>query len=56
MSDREYQDMNKRLDDGLKLAHHRMLQEKALRDETIVVSTTEGKIEYRSAREVLAMY
>ena len=33
-----------------------MLEEKALRNETIVVSNAEGKIEYVSAKEVLASY
>ena len=56
MSDKEYQDLNRRLDDGLRLAHQRMLEEKALHNETVVVSTTEGKIEYLSAREVLATF
>ncbi len=54
MSDKEYQELNKKLDEGLQLAHHRMLQEKALRGETVVVSTADGKIEHVPAREVLA--
>jgi hypothetical protein len=33
-----------------------MLEEKALRNETVVVSTPEGGIQYLSAREVLASY
>ena len=56
MSDKEYQEMNRKLDEGLQLAHHRMLEEKALRNETVVVSTPEGGIQYLSAREVLANY
>ena len=54
MSDKEYQELNEKLDEGLQLAHHRMLQEKALRGETVVVSTADGKIEHVPAREVLA--
>lgn len=56
MSDKEYQDLNRKLDEGLQIAHRRMLEEKALRDETVVVSNSEGKIEYISAKEVLASY
>jgi len=33
-----------------------MLEEKALHNETVVVSNAEGKIEYISAREVLASF
>ncbi len=56
MSDKEYQDLNRKLDEGLQLAHQRMLEEKALRGESVVVANSEGKIEYISAREVLATY
>ena len=56
MSDKEYQELNRKLDEGLQLAHHRMLEEKALRNETVVVSTPEGSIQYLSARELLANY
>lgn len=45
--------MNQKLDDGLRLAHQRMLEEKALRGESIVVSTAEGGIQYIPAKEVL---
>ncbi|MBR1484708.1 MAG: histidine kinase [Prevotella sp.] len=47
-------DFTRKLEAGLQLAEQRMLQEKALRGETIVVSTAEGKIEHVPAREVLA--
>jgi len=53
MSDRDYQNFTKKLDDGLMLAHQRMLEEKALRGESIVVSTEEGGIQYIPAREIL---
>ena len=56
MSDKEYQDLNRKLDEGLQIAHQRMLEEKALRDETVVVANSEGKIEYISAKEVLASF
>ena len=38
----------------MKLAERRMLEEKALRDETIVVSSSEGSFQYIPAKEVLA--
>ena len=38
------------------IAEKRMLEEKALRNETVVVSNAEGKIEYIFAKEVLATY
>ena len=56
MSDKEYKELDQKLDKGLKLAQRRMLEEKALRNETVVVSNAEGKIEYISAKEVLASY
>ncbi len=56
MSDKEYQNLNRKLDAGLQLAHQRMLEEKALHNETVVVSNAEGKIEYISAKEVLTLY
>ncbi len=56
MSNKEVQDFTRKLEAGLQLAEKRMLEEKALHDETIVVSNEAGKIEYLSAREVLATY
>ena len=56
MSDKEFQDLNRKLDAGLQLAHRRMLEEKALHNETVVVSNAEGKIEYIPAKDVLASY
>lgn len=56
MSNKEVKDFTRKLEAGLQLAEKRMLEEKALRDETVVVSNGEGKIEYISAKEVLASY
>ena len=56
MSDKEYKDLDQKLDKGLKLAHKRMLEEKALHNETVVVSNADGKIEYIPAKEILASY
>ena len=49
-------ELDQKLDKGLKLAQRRMLEEKALHNETVVVSNAEGKIEYIPAKEVLASY
>ena len=56
MSDKEYRDLDQKLEKGLKLAHKRMLEEKALHNETVVVSNADGKIEYIPAKEILASY
>jgi hypothetical protein len=56
MSNKEIQDFTSKLEAGLQIAEKRMLEEKALRNETIVVSNAEGKIEYLSAKDVLATY
>ena len=56
MTDQEIQDLNNKLDIGLRLAERRMLEEKALHNETVVVSNAEGKIEYIPAKDVLASY
>lgn len=54
MSNREVKNFTRKLETGLKLAERRMLEEKALRDETIVVSSSEGSFQYIPAKEVLA--
>ena len=56
MSNREVKNFTRKLETGLRLAEKRMLEEKALRDETIVVSSSVGSIQYISAREVLATF
>lgn len=56
MSDKEIKDLTAKLEKGLRIAEKRMLEEKALHNETIVVSNSEGKIEYIPAKEVLASY
>lgn len=56
MSSKEMSDLTQKLETGLRIAEKRMLEEKALRNETVVVSTPEGGIQYLSAREVLASY
>ena len=56
MSNREVKNFTRKLETGLRLAEKRMLEEKALRNETIVVSSAAGSIQYISAREVLATF
>ena len=56
MSNKEVRNFTKKLETGLRLAEKRMLEEKALRDETIVVSSAEGEFQYIPAKEVLASF
>lgn len=56
MSNKERQAFTQKLEAGLRIAERRMLEEKALRGETLVVSNNEGAIEYLSARDVLENY
>ncbi|MBR2234103.1 MAG: hypothetical protein IJ892_03510 [Prevotella sp.] len=56
MSNREVKNFTRKLESGLRIAEIRMLEEKALRDESIVVSSAEGGIQYIPAKEVLAMF
>ena len=56
MSNKEIKEFTNKLEKGLQIAERRMLEEKALHDETIVVSNAEGKIEYIPAKEVLTSY
>ena len=56
MSNKEVKNFTRKLETGLRLAEKRMLEEKALRDESIVVSSAEGGIQYIPAKEVLAMF
>ena len=54
MSIKEIKDLTRKLEVGLQIAEKRMLEEKALHDESIVVSNSDGKIEYIPAKEALA--
>ncbi|MBP5340530.1 MAG: hypothetical protein J6Z14_14715 [Prevotella sp.] len=56
MSNKEIKAFTQKLEAGLKLAEKRMLEEKALRNETVVVSTGGGEIQYIPAKEVLAKF
>ena len=53
MSNSEAKELNERLNHGLALAEQRMLEEKALRGEDIIISHDGITIERIPAREVL---
>lgn len=54
MSDKEYKDLSKKIDSGLLLAEKRMLQEKALRGESVVVCDKNNNIQRIPAQQVIA--
>lgn len=54
MSDKEVKDFIDKLDAGLKLAEERMLQEKSLRGETVVIYTEDKGIQHIPASQVIA--
>ena len=53
MSEKEILELQDKLDRGLKLAERRMLQEKALRDEDIIVCGDDGVIRRIPAKTAL---
>ena len=54
MSDKEYKDLSKKIDSGLLLAEKRMLQEKALRGESVVICDKNNNIQSIPAQQVIA--
>jgi len=54
MSDKEYKDLSRKIDKGLELAEKRMLQEKALRGESVVVCDKDNNIRRIPAKQVIA--
>lgn len=52
MSEQEIKEFEEKLTVGLRLAEERMLQEKALHDECIVVQTMDGTIQRIPAKQV----
>lgn len=54
MSNKEVWDFSEKLKRGLELAEQRMLQEKALRDEDIIVSSDGKTIQRIPAKELIA--
>ena len=54
MTEIEFLEFTQKLEYGLDLAQRRMLEEKALHNETVVVSDSAGNIVYIPASDVLA--
>ncbi|MBP5714116.1 MAG: hypothetical protein J6X07_05405 [Prevotella sp.] len=54
MSNKEVREFSEKLKSGLEIAEKRMLEEKAMRGEDIIVSSDGKTIERIPAREVLA--
>lgn len=54
MSEKEIFELQDKIDKGLQLAEKRMLQEKALHDECVIVQNSDGEIRHIPAKQVLA--
>ena len=54
MSEKEILELQDKIDEGLQLAEKRMLQEKALHDECVVVQSSDGVIRHIPAKQVIA--
>ena len=54
MSEQEIKELEDKIISGLRLAERRMLEEKALRNENVIVQTDDGAIQHIPARQVLA--
>ena len=54
MSDKEVNELIEKIDAGLKLAEKRLLEEKSLHEENIVIYTEDAGIQYIPAKQVLA--
>lgn len=54
MSNKEYSDISRKIDNGLELAEKRMLHEKALRGENVVVCDKNNNIQRIPAQQIIA--
>ncbi|MCR4827830.1 MAG: hypothetical protein K5864_00020 [Bacteroidales bacterium] len=54
MSEKEIQELQDKIDAGLQLAEKRMLEEKALHDENVIVQADDGAIQHIPAKQILA--
>ncbi|MBQ6157183.1 MAG: hypothetical protein IJK22_11355 [Bacteroidales bacterium] len=54
MSNKEIKEFEKKLIYGLTLAEKRMLQEKALREEFVIMQSSDGEIRRVPAKQVIA--
>ena len=54
MSEQEIKEFEEKLTAGLRLAEERMLQEKALHDESVVVQSMDGIIHHIPAKQAMS--
>ncbi len=54
MSEQEIKEFEEKLTAGLRLAEERMLQEKALHDESVVVQSMDGVIQHIPAKQAMS--
>lgn len=54
MSEKDYLELSRKFDEGLELAEKRMLQEKALRGDSVVTCDSDNHIKRIPARQVIA--
>ena len=54
MSEKDYLELSRKFDEGLELAEKRMLQEKALRGESVVICDSNNQIKRIPARQIIA--
>ena len=53
MSEKEIFELQDKIDEGLQLAEKRMLQEKALHDECVIVQNSDGVIRHIPAKLIM---
>lgn len=53
MTEKEILELQDKIDAGLQLAERRMLEEKALHNENVIVQTDDGRIQHIPAKQVL---
>ncbi len=54
MSEKEILELQDKIDEGLLMAEKRMLQEKPLHDECVIVQNSDGVIQHIPAKQVIA--
>jgi hypothetical protein len=56
MSEEEILELQDKIDEGLQLAEKRMLQEKALHNECVIVQSADGEIQHIPAKHLITEY
>lgn len=56
MSNKEITELSEKFKRGLEIAERRMLEEKALRGQNVIVCDTENNIQHISARQILSSF